>query len=238
MDLKETEILGDDIDTHWYYKSKAQAMIGMLGSLNPTSVLDIGAGSGFFSRLLLSTSQLKEAWCLDISYENESDSQEADKPLYFRRSIESSQSDLVLLMDVLEHVDDDIALLRTYSEKTPAGSHFLISVPAFQSLWSAHDVFLEHKRRYTLKQLEKTVNAAGLEIQKSAYYFGLVLPLAATMRTISRIISDPSTQPKSQLAKHHPFVNGFLSVICSLEIPLMRWNRLGGLTVFCLARKL
>lgn len=237
MDLKETDILGDQIGAHWYYRSKAKAMLHMLGELNPKSVLDVGAGSGFFSRTLLAGTSLEEAWCVDISYDSDSDSQEGAKPLRFRKSIASSKSDLVLMMDVLEHVDDDVALLMDYVAKVPSGTHFLISVPAFQSLWSSHDVFLEHKRRYTLRQLERVVLLAGLEIRHSAYFFGLTLPLAAAMRMASRLASDSVDQPKSQLTRHHPIINGALSMICSMELPLMHWNRLAGLTVFSLARK-
>lgn len=237
MDLKETDILGTQIGTHWYYRSKAKAMRNMLGELKMKSVLDVGAGSGFFSRTLLAGTSLEEAWCVDISYESESDSKEGTKPLHFRKNITSSKSDLVLMMDVLEHVDDDVALLMDYVDKVPSGTHFLISVPAFQALWSSHDVFLEHKRRYTLKQLEQTILLTGLEVRHSVYYFGLTLPLAAAMRVANRLGSGSGEQPKSQLTRHHPLVNGVLSLICSMELALMHWNRLAGLTVFSLARK-
>lgn len=237
MDLKETDILGDRIGEHWYYRSKAQAMARMLQGLRPASVLDVGAGSGFFSKLLLKTTALREAWCVDISYDGDSDAVEAGKPIHFRQGIGANQADLVLLMDVLEHVDDDVALLCDYVAKASSGTHFLISVPAFQALWSAHDVFLEHKRRYTLPQLESSIHASGLQIERSAYYFGLVLPLAATMRLAERLRSGTATQPRSQLSLHHPVVNRLLSLTCALELPWMRWNRVGGLTAFCLARK-
>ena len=56
---------------------------------------------------------------------------------------------VILLMDVLEHVDDDVGLLRAYAEPARPGTRFIVSVPAFSWLWSAHDEFLEHRRRYT-----------------------------------------------------------------------------------------
>lgn len=238
MDLKETDILGTDIDGHWYYKSKAKAMLSLIGASLPSRVLDVGAGSGFFSRYFLAHSSVQKGWCVDISYDSDTDSYEEGKPLHFRRSIESVDADLVLLMDVLEHVDDDVQLLREYVEKVPRGSRFLISVPAFQFLWSGHDEFLEHKRRYTLGQLRSVVEAAGLQVQSGSYYFGMVLPIAATLRCVSRLRRNDEGPPKSQLVRHHPFVNSALAMMCHCELPFMRFNRFAGLTVFCLAERI
>ena len=237
MDLKETDILGDNISQHWYYRSKAKAMTKLLGKKQPSTILDVGAGSGFFSRHLLSNSVAQEAWCVDISYEDDSDALEAGKPVHFRRSIEQIDADLVLLMDVLEHVDDDVGLLNLYANKVPRGAQFLISVPAFQFLWSSHDVFLEHKRRYQLDQIEDVTRRAGLTVLRGAYYFGGVFPIAAAIRLPERRSADGNTPARSQLAMHSPIVNSALVTLCNLELPLMRFNRTAGLTAFCLAEK-
>lgn len=236
MDLKETEILGSDTEHHWYYSSKAKAMSRLLEGAVPARILDVGAGSGFFSRYLLAHTMAKEAWCVDISYKIDADECEAGKPVHYRRSIGSVEADLVLLMDVLEHVDDDVALLKDYVGKVPCGSRFLISVPAFQFLWSGHDDFLEHKRRYTLKQLEEAVQKAGLDVKRGAYYFGLVFPIAATLR-LTQKASSIGTTARSQLTRHHPIVNKVLKSLCNAELPFMNLNRAAGLTVFCLAEK-
>lgn len=236
MDLKETDILGADIDSHWYYSSKAKAMIRLLGGMKPATILDVGAGSGFFSRHLLAHTTAKEAWCVDISYEADSDSSEAGKAVHYRRSIEAVDADLVLLMDVLEHVDNDVALLKEYVDKVPSGSRFLITVPAFQFLWSGHDDFLEHKRRYTLSQLEDAVRSAGLAVKQGSYYFGMVFPIAASIRLAQKASSEGKTA-RSQLTKHHPFINTALKALCYAELPFMKFNRIAGLTVFCLAEK-
>ncbi|HCG40170.1 MAG TPA: methyltransferase [Pseudomonas sp.] len=235
MDLKETEILGADIGRHWYYRSKASAMTSLLGSKEVYRILDVGAGSGFFSRHLLANTGAREAWCVDISYETDADASEAGKPVYYRRGIEQLDADLVLLMDVLEHVDDDRGLLCDYVGRVPAGSRFLITVPAFQWLWSGHDVFLEHKRRYTLRQLESVVRDAGLRVRQSHYHFGAVLPLAAALRLGERLRGP---QPvKSQLARHGVLSNAVLNGLCHAELPFSRLNRAGGLSVLCLAEK-
>jgi SAM-dependent methyltransferase len=236
MDLKETYILGPDIDRHWYYSSKAKAMTRLLDAWEPATILDVGAGSGFFSRHLLAHTPAKEAWCVDISYEVDSDSSEAGKAIHYRRSIEAVDADLVLLMDVLEHVDNDVVLLREYVDKVPSGSRFLITVQAFQFLWSGHDDFLEHKRRYTLRQLEDAVRSAGLDVKQGAYYFGMVFPIAASIRLAQKAIIGGGTA-RSQLTKHHPITNSALKALCCAELPFLKFNRVAGLTVFCLAEK-
>ncbi len=236
MDLKESEVLGAEIESHWYYGAKAKAMLDFLRPLAPQTILDVGAGSGFFTQYLLSRTVASEGWCVDIHYKEDRDTQAHTKKVYWRRSIDQSNADVVLLMDVLEHVDDDVGLLKEYIEKVPSGCLFLMTVPAFQWLWSSHDVFLDHKRRYTLRQLEKTVQKAGLKLHKSVYYFGFVFPLAAFLRFLDRGHLKASSQ--SQLKRHHPLVNWMLSRVCALERLFMAKNRLAGLTVFCLAQKI
>lgn len=237
MDLKESDILGADIGTHWYYRSKAKALRMVLEGYQPQCILDVGAGSGFFSRHLLCSTGASEAWCVDISYPSDSDELEHGKAVHCRRSVGAVAADLVLLMDVLEHVDDDLGLLCEYVDKVPRGSRFVISVPAFGWLWSGHDVFLEHKRRYSLGQLEAVVKAAGLTIDRGFYYFGAVLPLAATLRLGQRLFRVDQEAASSQLKRHSSIGNGLLGLACRMELPLMRRNRLGGLTVFCVAEK-
>jgi SAM-dependent methyltransferase len=237
MDLKETDTLGVNVATHWYYRSKAEAMLRLIDNFTPSKILDVGAGSGFFSRQLLSRSSAEEAWCVDTNYAHDSDSVEFGKSIHFRRSVDSVSADLVLMMDVLEHVDDDVGLLGHYVQKAPQGSRFLISVPAFQFLWSDHDIFLEHKRRYTLDQLESVVKSANLTVKDGTYYFGLVFPLVAVMRLAQRLRRHRDITPQSQLSSHHPLISSTLAALCHLELPLMGFNRFAGLTAFCLAEK-
>jgi len=235
MDLKETDILGDSIGEHWYYCSKAAATRRLLGKAPIKRILDVGAGSGFFSHHLLTHTAAREAWCVDISYPADSSATPAGKPVHYRRSIDNVDADLVLLMDVLEHVDDDLGLLKSYVDKVPSGSRFLMTVPAFQFMWSGHDDFLEHKRRYTLTQFETLAGNAGLQVERGAYYFAAVFPLALASRLIPG--GARGSAPRSQLKKHRPLVNALLKTLCNLELPLMGINRLAGLSVFVLARK-
>jgi hypothetical protein len=233
MDLKEEDILGKDIGRHWYYRSKAAALHRMVGPIEPRSLLDVGAGSGFFSRHLLSETAARSALCVDVGYPRNWDETVLGKPVLYRRDCSAADCDLVLMMDVLEHVDDDAGLVSHYAGKVPAGAHFLVTVPAFPFLWSGHDVFLEHKRRYTLAEIEATMQSGGLEVIKSAYFFGFVFPLAAALRLATR----GDAQPRSSLRKHGALVNATLTAICTAELGLFPANRLAGLSAFVLARK-
>src|SRR5437763_10054854 len=233
MDLKEEDILGADIAQHWYYRSKAAALRRVVADVNPQRLLDVGAGSGFFSRHLLERTGAKSALCVDIGYERDRDDRVGAKPVLYRRDCGATDCDLVLMMDVLEHVDDDRGLLRHYAAKVPSGAHFLVTVPAFGFLWSGHDVFLEHRRRYRLDEIQAAMRDAGLEIVKGAYYFGLVFPLAAAVRLAAR----GATEPKSSLKKHGALINSLLTAVCAAELPLFPVNRLAGLSAFVLARK-
>jgi SAM-dependent methyltransferase len=233
MDLKEEDILGADIGRHWYYRSKAAALRRAVGSLAPKRLLDVGAGSGFFSRHLLERTAAESALCVDIGYPADRDDSVAGKPVRYRRDTGPTDCDLVLMMDVLEHVDDDRWLVRHYADKVPSGAHFLVTVPAFAFLWSGHDVFLEHKRRYRLPEIESSMRDAGLEIVRGSYYFGFVFPLAAAVRLADR----NTTEPRSSLKKQGAVTNSILTTICAAELPLFPLNRLAGLSCFVLAKK-
>jgi hypothetical protein len=238
MDVKESDILGENVGRHWYYRSKAKAVMRLLSHVSPSVILDIGAGSGFFTKKLLSETTATESWCVDTSYRTEFDTTYNEKPLYFRQSIDKVNADLILLIDVLEHIDDDIGFLKSYSAKVPSGATFLISVPAFQFLWSGHDVFLEHKRRYRLNQIEGVIRQAGLEIKLGVYYFGAVLPIAIALRMANNFLQSGQYVARSQLSQHHPLINEALSALSSAELQCFQYNRVAGLTIFVLAERL
>src|SRR5580765_5114176 len=135
MDLKEVGLLGTDQDSHWYYASKACALRRALGEYRPQRILDVGAGSGFFSKMLLRETAATSAVCVDPGYAEDWSESYFGKTIAFRRSATVGDADLVLLMDVLEHVDDDRGLLREYAGPARSGTRFIVSVPAFSWLW-------------------------------------------------------------------------------------------------------
>jgi len=86
---------------------------------------------------------------------------------------------LVLLMDVLEHVPDEGGFLAGLLARPLLGpaTHVVVTVPAFQALFSSHDVFLKHYRRYTRRQLRRALEGAGLRVVAGGYIFSSLLPI-------------------------------------------------------------
>lgn len=240
MDLKEEDILGNKIYDHWYYISKGRAMRQFLGKTTANEVLDIGAGSGIFSRQLLDNNICNKAVCVDPAYKDEHDEQQNDKPIRFVRSIDKTTQELILMMDVLEHVADDVALLKEYSDTMPEGGKILITVPAFQFIWSGHDVFLEHYRRYTIEMIEKTITDAGLVPIKSSYFFAPLFPFIAVIRFIKALLMGKNFkyEAKSEIKLHKKWVNKALLSIHDIERKsIFNFNKFFGLSIFAICEK-
>lgn len=236
MDLKEEHLLGDQVKSHWYYRAKLAALTATISDLRVRSILDVGAGSGYFSKALLEATPATRAVCVDLGYDVERDESVAGKPIAFRKSLANSDAELVLMMDVIEHVEDDVGIVRDYASKVASGTHFVVTVPAFMWLWSGHDVFLEHYRRYTLRQLEGVLEAAGLRIERGQYFYGGVLPLVAGVRAL-KTLTGSASKPESDMRTYGPLLNSLLYGICRAEVAVMPLNRLAGTSVLVRAVK-
>ncbi len=130
------------------------------------------------------------------------------------------KGDMAIAMDVLEHIEDEKGALKQWSESLDKGGLLFITVPAFMSLWSYHDEFLEHKRRYTKKELINVLKEAGFEPVKVSYAFSFIFPLVYLIRKLSK-------GGKNQDLKLPPKpINWILSFLGKLE------NRLGGFNFF------
>jgi len=179
------------------------------------------------------------AVCVDPNYPEERIEQRSGRQILFRRAVQRVSQPLILMIDVLEHVSDDCGLLRSYAERAPAGALVLISVPAFEFLWSGHDVFLGHHRRYTRTRLEALVRRAGLEVVRTRYFFAALFPLVAALRLYDRWrLRRGRSAPRSALGRQHPLANALLIWLHALERRLLfPLNRVAGLSVLCLARR-
>ena len=237
MDIKEEGLIKGDIGRHWYYRAKLAALRRIIRDLDPSSVLDVGAGLGFYARALLRDTAVSEATCVDPGYEADHDETIAGKPIRFLRHIDRTNADLVLMMDVIEHVENDVGLVVAYAAKVRPGTHFVVTVPAFRWLWSGHDVFLEHYRRYTLPGIEKSLRAGGLRIETGSYFYGALLPLVAASRLSGRLLHGTDDKPASQMREYGTVLNTLFWNVCRMELPIFQANRFGGLTAFVRAVK-
>ncbi len=123
--------------------------------------------------------------------------------------------DLVLATDIIEHVDDDGLALREIMRVLRPGGKVLLTVPAFKLLWGLQDRVAQHKRRYRLAPLTKSVKGAGLRVVH-AYYFNylLVVPILSARRLIDAL--GIALQSEGQV--NSPFLNRALSAVFACDI--------------------
>ena len=229
MDLKEVKNV--DPNRHWYYQSKLLSIklkLQYLG-IEPKKIIDIGAGSGFFSISLASNFSDCKVVCVDPNYLE--DSEISDGAIVFTKSSAPLEGDLYLLMDVLEHVEDDQKLLSNSLEKANPGSLVLITVPAFKSLWSSHDVFLGHFRRYRIDEVIKIAESCDLRIIDSHYLFSFLFPIVWITRKLNLIPKN-----KSDMRESNSLLNTVLTRICFFEHKKFR-NKFFGISVVLVAEK-
>lgn len=125
--------------------------------------------------------------------------------------------DLIALLDVLEHVPDDLASLRAIHMRLKPGGALLLTVPANKWMWSAHDAAHHHFRRYTKKQLRELFLRSGLEVQLLSYFNSLLFPPIALARVIGKVTGKESADDKLPRGT----VNALLNRIFGLEAGLI-----------------
>lgn len=142
--------------------------------------------------------------------------------------------DLIALLDVLEHIDDDRASLATLSEGLTEKGRIIITVPAFQWLWSKHDELHHHKRRYSRKSLGSVIRDAGLTTAKTGYFNSLLFPLAMAQRLATRFGNGDAVADELPLKP----LNKTLSGVFSLESAVAgRFSLPFGLSAFAIAER-
>ncbi len=125
--------------------------------------------------------------------------------------------DLIALLDVLEHVPDDLASLRSIHMRLKPGGALVLTVPANPWMWSAHDTAHHHFRRYTKKQLNELFLRSGLEVQLLSYFNTLLFPLVAAARIFGKISRKNSSDDTLPITP----VNAALNAIFGLEAGLI-----------------
>lgn len=130
--------------------------------------------------------------------------------------------DLVLALDVLEHLDDDSTGVREVVQLVKPGGTLLITVPALPSLWGGQDVVSEHRRRYTKRTLSRLFDNAGLSGYRIGYFNSLLFPVAASLR-LTRRAAGLGNRPRSDFEDNRPgVVNDMLAGVFGLERLLVK----------------
>jgi SAM-dependent methyltransferase len=147
--------------------------------------------------------------------------------------------DLVTALDVLEHLDDDVAGLRTLRDLLRAGGQLILTVPAYPWLWGGEDVISEHKRRYTLGVLTQRCAAAALRVEYASYFNLSILPAMTSVIWARRLFS-PNAQNQSSLSTPPRWLNEALYRLTAKEAEFVGTQRLrmpAGASIVCRLRK-
>lgn len=181
MDLKETN--NSNAKRHPWESARLKTLQHILGSklFEGIKVLDIGCGDGYVSRTLFSQLHDKSITAVDINLSDEwiLELGKSDRGILFQKEMPLEEKyDLILLLDVIEHIEFDKAFLADIVDKHLLGhGKIMITVPAFQALYGKHDAFLGHYRRYQHNELTHLVSSCGLTVLSSGYlFFTLLLP--------------------------------------------------------------
>lgn len=152
-------------------------------------------------------------------------------------SFPENSFEAVTAFDVLEHIENDQQAIRETFRVLKNKGIFLLTVPAYNWLWSEHDEALGHKRRYTKRQIEKKLKKSGFAVFKSSYIISsFLLPIA--LFRFWRKISKQEKVPKTSYVVLPDFLNFFLAQILKLEgILVQAINLPFGVSLICVVRK-
>jgi SAM-dependent methyltransferase len=198
-------------DTHWWYRERRALLARALPTVGePGGALDVGAAGGGNTRVLRA-----HGWRpLALEYSQSGAEVAQERGLNVARAdaralpLRSRSVDLVVAFDILEHIVEDVDAASEFLRVLRPGRSALIAVPCDPRLWSAHDVAVDHVRRYTRETLTETMSKAGFVIDELWSWNVLLRPVAAWRRRRSS---------GSDLEAMNPVVNLGLSAIITAE---------------------
>lgn len=194
MDRRVYDRMAEHDSTHWWYRARRDILADYLtreGRLpKEARILEIGCGTGHNLPMLAQFGRVDaieiDPAARDVASRRLGKSV-GDAPLPALPGVPDAHYDLIAVLDVVEHIEDDVAALQAMRARLAPGGKILITVPAHQWMWSAHDVVNHHHRRYSKATLVKAIDAAGLRPRKLGYFNSLLFPLAAGARIMGRI---------------------------------------------------
>jgi SAM-dependent methyltransferase len=234
-------------DRHWWFVGRRRIFLKILDSIlasgrresTRTRILDVGCGTGTMLGYL---STYGEAVGIDtdataVAYCRERGLTAVTHAPTIPWPFPDQSFDLVTMLDVLEHADDDLELLREIGRVLTSGGQLLVAVPAYQFLWGRQDVIAMHKRRYTAGRLRQRLREAGYEVDILSYFNTLLFPGIAALRLVRRLLPAPKDL-QSDFTVGGSGANDLLSRVFSLEalgLPRMRYPF--GVSLLAVARK-
>jgi SAM-dependent methyltransferase len=237
-------------ESHWWFAGRRSIIKSFLARLvsdlksrsagsgqSPLNILDVGCGTGANLEML---SEFGEAEGVDVSPDALSfcrarGLQKVKEGEAERLPYEDNAFDIVTGLDVVEHLDNDLAGLREMRRVLRRDGHALLFVPAFMFLWGVQDDISHHRRRYTLAGLKQVVRQAGFEVERASYvnisFFAPILLGRVLMRVTG-------FRPESENNITIGFLNGLLGRVFGAESLALRYlNFPFGVSIICVARK-
>ena len=239
MHPEEFKLMDAIEDSHWWFVGKRLLLSSLLDRhARAGTLLDLGCGTGGVlrdvgeHRLALGVDGAMDGLraCRRKGLTNVVCADLANMPFV------RGDCEVLLALDVIEHLDDDVGFLREAGKLCPPGGTLIISTPAYQWLWSKHDEAFDHRRRYTARGLERVLAAAGLAVERITYTNTLLFPVAAVWRLLSRA-GLGRFAPRNDFWPVPAWLNRILVAVYSVEARLLRRIDLPfGLSVVAVAR--
>jgi SAM-dependent methyltransferase len=187
-------------DRHWWYQGRRNVLertIASLGLPADATILDAGCGSG---RNMVDLARHGTVTGVELSDTSAKLARERNVGVVVEGSVmdmpfADDSFELTVSLDVIEHLEDDVGALRELRRVTKPGGVLLVTVPAYQWLWSGHDEINHHHRRYNRRTLLAAAQSAGWQPQRSAHFNSLLLPVAIVLRALERF--NPTTTKSS-----------------------------------------
>jgi len=182
-------------ERHWWYCARRDVLAALIRHLVKPSadaaILEIGCGTGHNFRML---GEFGLVDALELDDEARAIAEKRlgraimSAPLPALAGVPEHRYDLVGAFDVIEHIDDDHAALASIATRLKPGGKFVMTVPAHQWMWSAHDTVNHHKRRYSKTGLRQLIEASPLKLDRLGYFNSLLFPVAVAERMASKAI--------------------------------------------------
>ncbi|MFT6054989.1 MAG: 2-polyprenyl-3-methyl-5-hydroxy-6-metoxy-1,4-benzoquinol methylase [Roseivirga sp.] len=229
---------------HFWFKARRSYILQLLENTDrEVSILDIGCSSGILlSDLVDKGFSQDNLHGIDISEKAIANCQlngHGNTSVMDAQKITLTQKfDVIIASDCLEHLKEDRKALLNWHNLLKADGTLLVFVPAFMSLWSSHDVFNMHHRRYLRPELTQKLKATGFKIQKSSYWnFSLFFPVFL-FRTLGKLRKSKSEDASGDLESPSRF-NELIYKLINFENKLLkRMNFPFGVSTFCIAKKI
>jgi SAM-dependent methyltransferase len=226
---------------YWWHVGRRSIVARQIENLNRERgylhILNVGSGTGGTVQILAKHGKVlnidQSAEAVRLMQENGFEAYQMDGK---RTPLGDGQFHLVAALDVLEHIQEDAVALQEWRRVLKPGGHVVLTVPAYQWLWSGHDVSLGHCRRYTARQLRQIVRDAGFEVSKCSYAITFSFFLIVAFRFYQKLFR-PDAQTSSYV-KLPAILNSFFIALLRIEAFLLANFRFPfGTSILVIGRK-